>query len=364
MPANIAPTSFGTTPDDKAVVVDIYGGPPKSPTNNIPGLPNIGALNQISGLNGMAAGLLKNITSGYIKTGKFSLDGVNDAITSMSNNLKMNKGILKSLGGTTIDILLKGSGFYNTGIGKVVDGIAKVATKSPLESGVLSQYRDLTMLVGGVEKVIKNVKDVDSLTDLSKLIGSISGDNEYLKLFNLTEVAGVIKGVNDIAASFEIPGVFDKLISQMSDSDKKRVSALVISGTTTLGSISTIDTMMEHMSGSELLSANPYVIKMMVNEYKGEGQFSTPSKEAADYLLERLNKITPNWYQVYTGKGWVDDLSVFAEFNVFTRDSFLIGDYFKSQLAICGNYTPKSFQTLAREFYPYIGLPESKNTLA
>lgn len=359
MPANIAPTSYGTTPDDKAVTVDIYNGPPKSPINNLPGLPDLNAMNQIGGVNALAKDLLKNITKNYMQTGKI-LNTKDFALKNVSSALGITKGGLQALGGKAIDVVLKGTGFYATGIGKVVDGIAKATTGNNLDKSVLGQYRDLSLMVGGVKKVIKNVKDVDSLTDLSTLIGKVSGDNAFIKALNLTEIAGVVKGVNDLAKEFNIPGAYDKLISKLDNHDKKMVSALVLSGTTSFTDLSTIDSMLEHLTGSEILNANPNVVNIVVSDFGPTDEYPEASDEAALYLMERLNKISPHWYQVKAGGDkWIDDLTVFQSFSVFTRDSFLMGEHFKQQIACCSDYKQRNIVTLAKAFYPYIGLPET-----
>lgn len=360
MPANIAPTSYGSSPDNSAVTVDIYGTPPKTPTNNLPGLPDTRALGQIGGSNSMAKGLLKNLSKNYLETGRL-LNDKDTALRNVSQALGINKGNLQAMGNRALSVVLTGTGFYSTGIGKVVDGIAKATTGNTLDKNILGGYRNLSVMVGGVKKVIKDVKDVDSFTDLSNFIGKMSGDNEFIKALNLTEIAGVVKGVNDLARDLELPGVYDKLISKMSDEDKKLVSALVVSGTTRFTDLSTIDSMLEHLTGSEILNANPNVINIVVSDFSPTAEFPTPSEEAALHLIQRLEKISPHWYQVKAGQAdqWIDDLTVFQNFSVFTRDSFLMADRFKQQIACCQDYRSRNIVSLAKSFYPYIGLPET-----
>lgn len=359
MPANIAPTSYGTTPDNSAVTVDVYNNPPKEPVNNIPGLPSLATLSQVGGVNEFSKGLLKNITKNYLETGKLFNDK-DLALKNIGEALNVNKGYLQSLGGKTLDILLKGSGFYSTGIGKVVDGIAQAATGNQLDQTVLGKYRDLTVLVGGVKQVIKNVKDIDSITDLSNLIAGVSGDNEYLKVLNLTGIAGVVKGVNDLAREYNLPGIYDKLIDKLDDDDKKRVSALVLAGTTSFKDLSTLDSMLKHLTGSEILNANPDIVNIVVSDYGPTDKYPQASKEAALHLHERLVQIDPHWHQVYVKDDvWIDDLSVFQNLSAYARDSFLSADMYKHQIAICQSYRQNNIVQLARTFYPYIGLPDT-----
>lgn len=359
MPANIATTSFSSTPDNKAVTVDIYSAPPLTPTNNTPGKAPYEVMGQASGIGQQGANLLKGIAENYAKTGK--LFDAGKVINQVSDNLKMNRGLLRAAGGDFLNSVIKGYGLHNTGIGKVVDGIAKATTGKSFEKMAAGGFKDFSVSVNGVKKVIKNIKDVDSLTDLSSFLNGVAPDNPFLKAVNLTEVAGIVKGVSDIATAYSIPGAFDRLISNLDDDDKKAVSGLVLSGTTTLKDLTTIDTMLEHLTGSEILSSNPDIIKILVASYAATNEFPEPSVEAAMALKARLDFISPNWHQYHLSNDtWQDDLDVFVEFSLFTKNCFLAADLYTAPIAIAGEYKARNFIALANKFYPYIGLPETR----
>ena len=359
MPANIATTSFSSTPDNKAVTVDVYGSPPLTPTNNTPGKAPSDVLGQAAGINQQGANLLKDLAKNYATTGKLFDSG--KAIKAASDSLNISRGILRSAGGNFLNSVLKGSGFYKTGIGKVVDGIAKSTTGNSLEKMVAGGFKDFSVTVNGVNKVIKNIKDVDSLTDLSKFLNGVAPDNPFLKAVNLTEIAGVIKGVAEVADAFNIPGALDRLISNLSDDDKKVVTGLVLSGTTVIKDLTTIDTMLEHLTGSEILSSNPDIIKILVAGFRSSSEYPEPSVTAANALKARLDKITPHWHQYHLSNDtWHDDLEVFVEFSLFAKNCFLAGDMYTASIAIAGEYKARNFVALANSFYPYIGLPETR----
>lgn len=362
MAANIAKTTFSTSPDDKAVVVDVYGKPPLTPTNNAPGKPPTGLLGMLTPTTAIgkeAASLLKSMADNYTKTGKV-FKSPDEIIKNTADNLNISRGILREAGGNFLNSVFKFHGFYNTGIGKVVDGIARSTTGNSLEKMTASGFKDFSVTVNGVKKVIKNIEDVDSLTDLTKFLNGISPDNPFLKAVNLTEVAGVIKGVSDIAVAYNIPGAFDRLISSITDADdKKVVVGLVAAGTTNVKDLTTIDTMLDHLTGSEILSSNPDIIKLMVSGYQGGDTYSTPSSDAAMALKERLDRIDPHWFEYrLSNDTWSNDLDIFAVFGPFTRDSFLSAGMFTAPIAVAGEYKARSFVTLARDNYPLIGLPE------
>jgi len=189
MAANIAQTSFGSTPDDKAVVVDVYGTPPLQPVNNASGFTDETAINQVAGLNNLGTGILKNIAKNYIKTGKpidLSQWNKKAALDRVKKSLGVDRASLTTLGGKTLDAVLKGSGFYNTGIGKVVNGIANATTANAMNKKSLGGYRDLSVTVAGVKKFVKNVGDVESLSDLSKFLATATGDDAFIRASNLS----------------------------------------------------------------------------------------------------------------------------------------------------------------------------------
>ena len=97
MPANIATTSFSSTPDNKAVTVDVYGSPPLAPTNNTPGKAPSDILGQAAGINQQGANLLKALAKNYATTGKLFDSG--KAIKAVSDSLNISRGILREAGG-------------------------------------------------------------------------------------------------------------------------------------------------------------------------------------------------------------------------------------------------------------------------
>lgn len=362
MAANIAQTSFGTTPDDKAVVVDVYGTPPLQPVNNNTGFVDDGALNQVSGLNNLGAGIFKSIAKNYIQTGKaidLSQWNKKAALDRVKKSLGVDRASLTSLGGKTLDAVLKGSGFYDTGIGKVVNGIANATTANAMDKKTLGGYRDLSITINGVKKFVKNVGDVESLSDLSKFLANATGDDAFIKAANLTEIAGTIKGINDLASEFHIPGVLDRLMADMDDNDKRYVSGLIASGTTSITEFTTIDNFLDNLTGSELINSNPDIISVLLQNFQPTTEYPVPSEEAAIALEQRLTKISPNWWQVNVGGDqWRDNLDVFKSLSTMTRDSFLIANKYRSQIAVADSYNSRSFVVSANTAYPLIGLTE------
>lgn len=359
MPANIATTSFNSTPDNKAVTVDVYSAPPLTPTNNAPSKTPTDVTGQAQNVNQFGADLLKQMAKNYATTGKV-FNSQDKTLQNVSDAMNIKKGILREAGGNFLNSVLKGTGFYSTGIGKVVDGIAKATTGNTLEKMAAGGFKDFSVTVNGVNKVIKNIKDVDSLTDLSKFLNGIAPDNPFLKAVNLTEIAGVIKGVASVADAFNIPGAFDRLISNLSDSDKKVVVGLVTASTTSLTDLSSIDTMLAHLSPSEILSSNPDIIKIILAGFNSSTEYPTASPAAATALKTRLDKIDPHWWQYHLSNDkWSDNLEIFTEFSIFSKECFLSADMFTAQIAIAPDYKARNFVSLAKVFYPYIGLDES-----
>ncbi|BDH16679.1 MAG: hypothetical protein [Bacteriophage sp.] len=355
---NIASTVFGTTPNDSVVTADIYGNAPAKPTNNRQGRVDNQLLNAIAGGDNLGGSIFKSIADLYLGGQLTSKDL---AIKNLSNSLGINVGALSHIEGELGDIVLRGSGFYDTGIGKVVDGLVTVTTGNSMSKSI-SGFRDLSVTINGAKAYIKNLKDVNSLTGLANLISTIGGDNAVIKALNLTEVASTIVNLNKVANAYRLPAVFDKLIKSVSsNSDAKNVAALVAAGTSTYGDLGLTNSILDHLSGSELLAARPTVITDTLSTFTANATYPTASIAAGQALINTLNRINPHWSQICVDVAndvWRDNLKVFQSFSDFARRCMLLTGQYQTQLMICNAYQSKTFYTLAKMYYPYIAITQ------
>ena len=357
MAAKIAPTTFAAGPDNKAVTVDVYKTPPLKPVNNQPAKEDKGILAELTNSENKKINALKAISKRYAETGKVLPDR-DTIVKNIGNVFGVTNGTVSTVSGKIMDNLLRANGFYGTGIGKTVDRLSRTISGKSFSTSLLTGFTDITLEVNKVKQEIKKVRDFDftNLSDLSSAIAKISGDSSFIRLANLTEAAGIVKALNDMATSLYIPGVADRLLRDMSKEDRRTVVGLVNAGLTSVNDLSTLDTLINNLSPEEILNTNPNIIRLAVAGYNGGNTFIKPSKEAADALLLRLRTINPHWDSVRVGPGiYRSDLEVFKSFSGFARDSFIAAGYYTVELAIASSYVPKEFTTLTKELFPLIG---------
>lgn len=358
MAARIAETSFSTGPDNKAVTVDVYKEPPLTPTNNQPaGSTNNSILGTLTNTDNQKLGFLSSIAKQYAQTGKITPDK-NLIIKNIGNVFGVTNGTVGTIGGKVMDNLLRANGFYGTGIGATVDRLSKTITGNSFSDSMKKGFTDVSLVVNNVKKDIKALEDLDfnNLTELSQAISKISGDNDFVRLLNLTEAAGVVKALNDMATQMYIPGVADRLMKDLSDDDRKTVTGLFNASLTSVTDLSTLDTLIANLTPEEITNTNPTIIKLAVGGFTGGTDFYQPSKEAADALLDRLVKIDAKWDSLRVAEGrYQSDLDVFRNFSGFAKDSFICAGYYLPELAIASSYSSKPFTTVAKELYPLIG---------
>ena len=358
MSARIAETSFSTGPDNKAVTVDVYKTPPLAPTNNQPaGSVDNSILNSLTNTENQKLGFLTGIAKRYAETGKLLADK-DLIIKNIGTVFGVTNGTVSTVSGKVMDNLLRANGFYGTGIGATVDRLSKTITGNSFSDSMKKGFSDVSLVVNNVRKDIKALEDLDfnNLTELSQAISKISGDNDFIRLLNLTEAASVVKAMNDMATQLYIPGVADRLMKDLSSEDRKTVTGLFNSSLTSVTDLSTLDTIINNLTPEEIVNTNPDIIKLAVSGFTGGTEFYHPSKEAADALISRLNKINPKWDSIRVGEDrYQSDLDVFRNFSSFAKDSFICAGYYSPELAIASSYSSKPFTTVAKELYPLIG---------
>ena len=360
MATNFAKTAFGATADEKAVVVDIYATPPLKPVNTKP-KNALGIFGDFINPSGLSGGLIKQLTTNYIKTGRFlefSKQGAIDgAIRGAAAMLGVPGGNLYDIGGATLNNVLKSQGFYGTDVGQLVQGISYSITGNTLEKNLAGGYKDVVVAVNDAQKLIKNVRDVENFSDLANVLSTITGDSSFVKVFDLTEAAGVIKGINDLSSGLQIPGVLDRLIEDMSggnDDTAYYLSRVVATGVSTWGTdLTQVDTMLSNMTGAELLASNPLVLEQMVNTFTANETYPRASVEAANALLKRLEAIDPNWDKCLNmDLQLINRQDIFNHFSSFAKECFLLADLYKAQLAISPATVSKTFNECACSLYP------------
>jgi CRISPR/Cas system CSM-associated protein Csm2 small subunit len=355
MPLQLANTSFTSGPDNKAATVDVYKDPPKRPTNATPGLATDtngigGAVNKSSN---PFSDILKEVAKGYATNGKVDWDG---ALNRASGVTGQTSGEMKTYTGMVTDDILKSLGFYNTELGKRLDAITKVAGGSSLEKSVQAGFKNIDVTQAGLKTTMRGFKDITNLQTLSDYIASISDDDEFIKIFNLSDTLAVYKALNKAAVEFNLPGVMDKLIEKLSDDEKKQVVTASAKDNYAISDLDYLQTMLSHASGEELLGQNPNLIADILANFRSTTSYPEATEATAKKLDETLKKIRKEWmYKFIDGQSTkVYDLDVFKNASTFTKECFFTFDMYVDPLAIAGTYDIVPFKKALSGKYKYL----------
>lgn len=358
MPANIAPSAFSTGPNDQAVVVDVYGTPPTTPTNQIPGVNTPGGLVQQTGGRLSFSGdfvskMLKEVAGDFTKTGKIDIDA---AYARVAGVVGQTPGTVKSKGGLAVNTVLQTFGIYNSELGKTLDGIAKGAGAGSFKQYVLNGGTNVKALIGGIKADLDDFRGFDSLTALSNMIGSISGDNEFIKIFNLTDTLAVFQSLNKIAVEYNLPGVMDKLISKLDAEDKKSVILGSSKDRNAVSDLNYLQTMLNTVDGSTLLAKNPLLIEDVLASFRLTPAYPDPDLATAQRLDNLLKGINPRWmFKHYNGQPTdIYDLHLFNLCSEAAKNLFIRNNMYVQPLVISGTYPTNTFANLANANYKYL----------
>lgn len=360
MPANIAATSFESGPDDSAVVVDIYGTPPQSPTNNLvdsilPMDKQMGSnsLGSVFGKDNAVGKILREVGQRYSTTGSL---GINDVIKRFSNLSKLSKAELTNMHSKALGAVLGGFGFYNKDnpVGNAINGILGAVGGQSLEKTLLGGNDSINVLVGNVEKSIDRLRDLNSLSDLSTIVDSISGETGFIKIFNLGDTLAALKGINAVAKEFGIPGSIDRIINKFDDRDKKTVILGVAKDKNALFDIGYVEMLGSTFDTNTILSKNPTIIKDVLTQITATVANPKPTLEMGNRIIAALNQIDPNWDKTYFGGKLLTNLDIFTQANSYVKDCLKLSEQYQVEVAICNEYQVRSKLEIAEENYPWL----------
>ncbi len=355
MPLQVADTSFTSGPDNKAATVDVYKDPPQRPTNTTPGIaPDAtGTFGSLRLGGASVSSLLKEVAKGFATNGTIDLDG---ALNRAAGITDITKGAMRSEGGLITDEILKGFGFYNSDLGKSLDAITKTAGGDSFSKLVQGGSHTLDVLTGGIKTDLKQFRDITGLQSLSKFIGSISGDNEFIKIFNLSDTLAVFQALNKVAVEYNLPGVMDKLIEKLDEPDKRRVVVGSSRDVYAVSDLNYVETMLSTASPEELLGNNPNLIKDILANFRTTAEYPKPDLATAQKLDGILKRIRPRWAYTFIDDQPLDtfNLDVFKGASPFTIECFMSNQMYVYPLAICSSYDIIPFAKTVNGKYPYL----------
>lgn len=355
MPLQIADTSFTSGPDNKAATVDVYKDPPQRPTNTTPGIVPEG----IASFGGLRLGgttvssLLKEVAKGFATNGTIDVDQALERASGITN---ITKGLMRSEGGLVTDEILKSFGFYNSDLGKNLDAITKGVGGDSFQKFVQGGTHSIDVLTGDIKTTMRKFRDINGLQSLSDFIGSVSGDNEFIKIFNLSDTLAVFQALNKVAVEYSLPGVMDKLIEKLDEDDKKKVIVGSARDIYAISDLSYVDSMLANASPDELLGNNPNLIKDILANFRSTAAYPNSDLATATKLDATLKKIRPLWMLSFIDdqEQEVYDLDVFKSASPFARECFMNHDLYVTPLAVSGSYDIIPFNKTVSGKYPYL----------
>lgn len=357
MAVNRAPTSLATAPDNSKVAVDVYEeGANNSPLNKLTGLvdKNLSGSIKLGGKFGakMVGDVLKNISADYAKNGKFDISG---AIEKVAGPYKFDKGAFINSNSVIIGNVLKKVGFTGSAAGNILDGVLSAAGGDSLQKMLTGDYTNIIATVNNVEKGIKNLKNLRDLDDFSKLFETMTGNPDLVKVFDVGGVASVLKGMNDTAREFKIPGTIDKYLDILDKGERKEVIFELVKDANMLFDVTFVDNLTKKgdVSTPGILASNPGIVKDILKNLAPTFDYPEASVDLAEKLLGALDRLDPNWKTFKWGDKEVTNLDVFKNASPIVRDSFMKKGMFITEFALADNYEPEDPIAMAKRLYPY-----------
>lgn len=305
MVIKVANTAFETTPDVKIAVVDVYApSVPVVPTNSEVATPTVLDSKGVGGFALKESGDLFSTAAKAFKDKNKSLKQAIDEIGSIAKNPRE---FTEKLSGAVLNDALKSVGYKGTG-----SDIVKVIKDGPNSTNILhvigGMSDELKIVTGNVEKMISG-KDLGSVNGIASLIGELTGNDDLLKVLNISPKLSVVKSFVDMAMGLRLPEAVDLLVETMDSAEEKRLLKLFSCLNAAMNS--DLDFIVKQMNDSSIgvgaiLSLYPELPQAILSSYKTIEQPGT--KEDATKLIGVLNRLNPNWMRYKRGSVYINDL--------------------------------------------------------
>lgn len=305
MVIKVANTAFETTPDVKIAVVDVYAPTvPTVPVNSEVATPSVLDSKGLTGFNLKESGELFSTAAKAFKDKNKSLK---DAIKEIGSIVKNPREFTEKLGGAVLADTLKSVGYKGT-----ASDIIKIAKDGPNTTNILHALGgvsdELKVVTGDVQRMIAG-KDLDSVNGIASLIGELTGNNDLLKVLNLTPKMSVVKGFIDMAMVLRLPEAVDLLVDTMDTHDEKRMLKLFSCLNAAMNT--DLDFLLKQMNDpaigvGSILSLYPELPEVILTSYKTINQPGTKSDGIK--LVGILKRLNPNWLKYKRENVIINDL--------------------------------------------------------
>lgn len=268
----VKPGTFESDPrDQRRTVEDVYNEPVLESRNAI-----TGTSEEVES------------ASSYMSSIDFDVDATMKSIT---------ENVGKDGGGLTFDFTETRKRIESAmgvpGVSADMDNIQKKSVADAIADN--SDYNS-KVVIDGVSTVID--KDIDnmSVSDFVSTVNSVSGNNELVKVLDLSGQAAFVKGMSDVAIGWGIPELLDKLIDNVEDDTVKReINLENLLNVSSRGDLNQAVHIANNLGKSTVYGVHVDVIELLVKRYKRPKNTDLSDTELGNQMLAFFEWMNPNW---------------------------------------------------------------------
>lgn len=330
MSVKVKPPLFVGKPDDKLVVVDVYGGgeTPDGPTNLLESISDVtgGAIKKALGINTNAPKLFKTAADAILSGKSFKPQDF--AKTVLGEVFPNAKAALSDLKGGLEKTLKANLGIDST----TALGIYRSVKDGDLEKTLdtLAGSNPLAKLYIDGKEIIKKAEDIDSLSDLFGVAGAIFGQSSIGVALNLNEEFKALKGLVDVAVALRAPELADYLIDKVDNSNKEKLKQAILIKAAAVGDVNTVFGYIYRLNVAEAIDEEPDILTNFISNYRYPDATGA-SVETLNMVTAILTEFKPDWNGAISGR---PDLSVWLDASRDLKEMFLADGRY-AHLVVC-----------------------------
>lgn len=369
MASKAAKTTFESGPQDKVASSD-QGLIASNVANNLLPVNSdnsltsgvLGKLIAKTGVGGIAANLNAGLES-FAEAATNSMPGnLVTRLQSVVDSGALNPDTLKArskalgtdldkLGGNILAETLKSTGYIDDATAKNLFGGGLNASIKNIK-GVATGFK---LMVDDVEHLVKDT-DFGSVTGISNLITSVTGQKDLLKVLGIDDTLASLKLINDIANVWGIPKLADKLLGTLStDEDKLTYLTDLLPSALTSAHIENINLCIDNLGAAFIMNQYPLAITTILGNYSISSDKTTPTKDDSVALINTLNRLNAHWHSYDRSGAWIYDLKVFATATDTARTALEMDTalLMPTLYVVSNNVIEQTWEEVFKTFYPY-----------
>lgn len=358
MKPNLAKTSFATGADESLAAPDVYAEPPQSPIGAISDTVSGASLLDMGGFLPGFGGGLGELLSTDLSQLDSTFKNLEKGLSTVTKVLGGDKSFINDLKTGMVGDLLTSAGFGESAVdfaGALMSG------KDPMSAldSLARNNPDLKVIMDGVDVVIA-AKDIDSIDDLLKVAGQISGMPVIGDILQIGPHLSVIKGLVDKANFFGIPELARALIDTVTDKDEKKTLELNSALGAAQGSnLDMLEGLLNKYGSSNLKGLYPSLVKTTLTNYRYPDNKTEPTLALSSALINLCNRIDPNWRFTMRDGVQIDNTDCFNRLSKDAKELFLFDPVTRDITLLATDYPESSLMGIAQRQYPYTPMPLS-----